>query len=108
MVQCQSLSDGAPGLSKLLRYILVRIQKLLAQLDQPVGLLEGTQIAPLEVLDKADFEDSPVVDIDLDTGDLREPRLEGGAVSAFARDDLKLLPGRPNQDRLEDSLFLDR
>src|SRR5882724_2720379 len=83
------------------------VEKLLTQSLKAIRLFKGTQVATLKVFDKTDLEDSPVVDIDLDAWDLGEPCLDRGTVPAFPGDDLKFLPGLPDQDRLENSLFLD-
>ena len=107
MVQGQSLGDRASGFAEFLCHLLVRVEEFLAELDQAVGLLEWTQIAPLKILNQTDLEDSPVVDIDLDTRDLRKTGLERCSISSLSGDDLKFLAGRPDEDRLQNALLLD-
>ena len=73
---------------KLLGDLFVGVEEFLAELLETFGLFKGIQILSLQVLDEAYFEDSPVVNVDLNARDLREAGLDRGPVAPFPSDDL--------------------
>ena len=52
------------------------VKKLLTQSGEPLGFLEGVEVATLKIFDETNLQDSPVVDVDLDAWNLRKAGLE--------------------------------
>ena len=62
----------------------------------------------MQVFDERDGQRLRVVDVEDDTGNLVKRRLDGGAVTPFAGDDLEPRAALTHQQRLQHSDFLDR
>ena len=105
----ERLRDGDARLPDGLRDLLVRVVVALLEGPVAVGLLEGRQVLPLEVLDESDLEKLAVADVHLDARNLRESRLDRGAEAALPGDDREasVLAG-PDENRLEHALGGDR
>ena len=81
----------------------------LGKSGQALGLLERMEVLAVEVLDQRDLEDLGIRDLDLDAGDLRQPRLERRAEAPLAGDDPKAAVRQgADEERLQHPFGLDR
>ncbi len=79
--------------------------------DQPfisLRLLDGVEIAPLDILDQRDFQRLLVAEFTHDRRNLVQPRLLRRTPTPFAGHDLEAVAMRPDDDRLDDAARRDR
>ena len=78
--------------------------EVIDQLPVGVGLLERTQVRPLEVLHERQLELMLVGELANDRRDAHEPGQARGADATLARDELVALEGLGHEDGLEDTV----
>ena len=74
---------------------------------EPLRLLDGVQVGPLDVLDEGRLEDLLVVEGDDVDRHLGEPGFLRGAQPALARDELVAVVDLPHHQRLQNAVVLD-
>ena len=102
--QSQVVGDGGPFLSHAQGHGFLGE---FAFVDQPLETerrLDGVEVFALDVLHDGHFEHGGVIGLPDVGRDVLQARLQGGAVAAFAADDLVALrAGLPQGERLDDS-----
>jgi len=89
------VGNGGAGLAHPLGHLLLGHAVLVHEDLVAVGLFDGVQILPLEVLDEAQLHDLLVVGLDDHSRDLGKARQLGGPPAPLAGDDLVIAGGQP-------------
>jgi len=107
--EADRVRDRRPILPDSLRDLLLRQPELILQLRERRRLLEGRQVAALNVLDEREEEPVAVADrLAHEDGDAREARPARRTDAPLPRDDPVALPLPRDEDGLQDAGLLDR
>ena len=100
------VGHGGAGLAHPLGCLLLRHAVLLHQNLVALGLLDGIQILPLEVLNHGQLHGLAVIGFDDHGGHLRQSGHTGGTPAPLTGDDL-IVPGLqlPHRQRLDDAVL---
>jgi hypothetical protein len=107
--QPQGVADRRPALAHAVGDLLMRQLEVVDQLPEGGGLLERSQVLPMEVLDQRLLHDGEVVGSPHQGGNRRQPGAAGRSPPPLAGDQL-VAGGRlggANQHRLQDTELLD-